>query len=175
MPAGKQRERKRLSHLDDAGRARMVDVGAKAVTAREAVAEGFVLMRPETLAAIAEERVPKGEVLGTARVAGIMAAKRCGELIPMCHPLPVESIEVGFDVPELEPDGDEPVRIHVKATARVTAKTGVEMEALTAVAVAALTIYDMCKAIDRGMEIGGVRLVSKRGGKSGDWSRAASA
>ena len=159
----------KLTHLDDAGRARMVDVGHKETTRREAVAEGFVAMRPETLRAIAEERVPTGEVLGTARVAGILAAKRCGELIPMCHPLPVESVEVGFDVPELEPDGTEPVRLFVKATARITAKTGVEMEALTAVAVAALTVYDMCKAIDRTMEIGGVRLVSKTGGKSGDW------
>ena len=150
----------------------MVDVSAKAITAREAVAEGYVLMRPDTLRAIAEERVPKGEVLGTARVAGILAAKRCGELIPMCHPLPVESVEVQFDVPELEPDGKEPVRLHVKATARIPAKTGVEMEALTAVAVAALTVYDMCKAIDRGMEIGGVRLLSKKGGKTGDWHAA---
>ena len=164
--------RPKLTHLDEKGSARMVDVGAKPVTAREAVAEGFVLLQPETLRAIAEERVPKGEVLGTARVAGIMAAKRCGELIPMCHPLPVESVEVGFDVPVLEPDGTDPVLLHVKATARITAKTGVEMEALTAVAVAALTIYDMCKAIDKAMEIGGVRLVSKKGGKSGDWSSA---
>src|SRR5215217_3002886 len=157
---------RKLTHLDESGRARMVDVGAKAATAREAVAEGFVAMSPDTLRAIAEERVPKGEVLGTARIAGIMAAKRCGELIPMCHPLPVESVEVQFDVPELEPEGNEPVRLHVKATARITAKTGVEMEALTAVAVAALTVYDMCKAIDKTMEIGGVRLVSKTGGKS---------
>ena len=156
----------KLTHLDDQGAARMVDVGEKPVTAREAVAEGFVAMRPGTLRAIAEEKVPKGEVLNTARVAGILAAKRCGELIPMCHPLPVESVEVGFDVPELEPDGNEPVRLHVKATARITAKTGVEMEALTAVTVAALTVYDMCKAIDKTMEIGGVRLVSKKGGKS---------
>jgi len=165
----------KLTHLDEAGRARMVDVGHKPVSAREAVAEGFVTMRPDTLRAIAEERVPKGEVLGTARVAGIMAAKRCGELIPMCHPLPVESVEVQFDVPELEPDADAPVRLHVKATARITAKTGVEMEALTAVAVAALTVYDMCKAIDKTMEIGGVRLLSKTGGKSGDWHAPAAA
>jgi cyclic pyranopterin phosphate synthase len=158
--------KQKLTHLDEAGRARMVDVGHKPVTAREAVAEGYVTMAADTLRAIAEERVPKGEVLGTARVAGIMAAKRCGELIPMCHPLPVESVEVSFDVPELEPDGAEPVRLHVKATARITAKTGVEMEALTAVAVAALTVYDMCKAIDKTMEISGVRLVSKEGGKS---------
>ena len=156
-----------LTHLDDAGRARMVDVGHKPVTAREAVAEGYVTIRPDTLRAIAEERVPKGEVLGTARVAGIMAAKRCGELIPLCHPLPVESVEVNFDVPELEPDGTEPVRLVVKAVARVNAKTGVEMEALTAVSVAALTVYDMCKAIDKTMSIGGIRLVSKTGGTGG--------
>ena len=156
----------RLTHLDDGGAARMVDVGHKPVTAREAVAEGFIVLRPDTLRAIAEERVPKGEVLGTARVAGIMAAKRCGELIPLCHPLPVESVEVNFDVPELEPDGAEPVRLHIKAAARITAKTGVEMEALTAVSVAALTVYDMCKAIDKTMSIEGIRLVSKTGGSS---------
>src|SRR5687768_11604018 len=156
--------RPRLTHLDEKGSARMVDVGAKPVTAREALAEGFVQMHPATLRAIAEEKVPKGEVLNTARVAGIMAAKRCGELIPLCHPLPVESVEVDFDVPELEPDGEEAVRLHVKAVARITAKTGVEMEALTAVSVAALTIYDMCKAIDKAMVIGGILLVSKTGG-----------
>jgi cyclic pyranopterin phosphate synthase len=159
--------RQNLTHLDDAGRARMVDVGRKPVTAREAVAEGYVILQPDTLRAIAEERIPKGEVLGTARVAGIMAAKRCGELIPLCHPLPVESVEVSFDVPQLEPDGRDPVRLHVKATARISAKTGVEMEALTAVAVAALTVYDMCKAIDKTMSIEGIRLVSKTGGTSG--------
>src|SRR5687768_4732905 len=159
----------KLTHLDDAGRAKMVDVGHKLVTAREAIAEGFVLLRPETLRAIADETVPKGEVLGTARVAGIMAAKRCGELIPLCHPLPVESVEVDFDLPELEPAGqDEPVRLYIKAVARITAKTGGAMEALTAVAVAALTVYDMCKAIDKTMVIGDVRLVSKTGGTSGD-------
>ena len=156
--------RPKLTHLDEKGAARMVDVGGKPVTAREAVAEGFVQMQPATLRAIAEEKVPKGEVLNTARVAGIMAAKRCGELIPLCHPLPVESVEVDFDVPELEPDGSEPVRLVVKAVARITAKTGVEMEALTAVAVAALTVYDMCKAIDKAMVIGNIRLVSKTGG-----------
>ena len=154
----------KLTHLDEKGSARMVDVGAKPVTAREALAEGFVQMNPATLLAIAEEKVPKGEVLNTARVAGIMAAKRCGDLIPLCHPLPVESVELDFDVPELEPDGQEPVRLYVKAVARITAKTGVEMEALTAVSVAALTVYDMCKAIDKAMVIGGIRLVSKTGG-----------
>src|SRR4051794_35192022 len=157
----------KLTHLDDAGRARMVDVGHKPVTAREAVAEGFVMLRPDTLRAIAEGSVPKGEVLGTARVAGIMAAKRCGELIPLCHPLPVESVEVDFDVPELEPDGNEPVRLFVKAVARINAKTGVEMEALTAVSVAALTVYDMCKAIDKTMTIGGIRVIRKTGGTKG--------
>jgi cyclic pyranopterin monophosphate synthase len=156
--------RPKLTHLDEKGSARMVDVGAKPITAREAMAEGFVQMHPATLRAIAEEKVPKGEVLGTARVAGIMAAKRCGDLIPLCHPLPVESVEVDFDVPVLEPDGQEPVRLLVKAVARITAKTGVEMEALTAVSVAALTIYDMCKAIDKAMVISGIRLVSKTGG-----------
>src|SRR5688500_6956398 len=161
---------KKLSHLDDAGRAKMVDVGGKPVTAREAHAEAFVLLQPETLRAIAAERVPKGEVLGTARIAGIMAAKRCGELIPLCHPLPVESVEVHFDVPELESEHDQPVRLHVKAVARINAKTGVEMEALTAVTVAALTVYDMCKAIDRTMVIEGVRLVSKTGGTKPDLS-----
>jgi cyclic pyranopterin monophosphate synthase len=154
----------KLTHLDEKGSARMVDVGAKPVSAREALAEGFIQMHPATLRAIAEENVPKGEVLNTARVAGIMAAKRCGELIPLCHPLPVESVEVNFDVPELEPDGQEPVRLHVKAIARITGKTGVEMEALTAVSVAALTVYDMCKAIDKAMVIDGIRLVSKSGG-----------
>ena len=155
----------KLSHLDDAGRARMVDVGAKPVTAREATAEGYVMLQPATLRAIADGTVPKGEVLGTARIAGIMAAKRCGELIPLCHPLPVESVEVHFDVPELEPAGTDPVRLHVRAAARINAKTGVEMEALTAVTVAALTVYDMCKAVDKTMVIGGIRLVSKTGGR----------
>jgi len=154
----------KLSHLDEAGRARMVDVGAKPITARQAIAEGFILLQAETLRAIAEGTVPKGEVLNTARIAGIMAAKRCGELIPLCHPLPVESVEVNFDVPELEPEHAEPVRLHIRSTARINAKTGVEMEALTAVTVAALTVYDMCKAIDKTMVIGDVKLVSKTGG-----------
>jgi cyclic pyranopterin monophosphate synthase len=154
----------KLTHLDASGKAKMVDVGAKSITAREAMAEGFITLAAETIRAIADERVPKGEVLGTARLAGIMAAKRCGELIPLCHPLSIESVEVDFDIPELEPDG-QPVRLHIKAIARITAKTGVEMEALTAVSVAALTIYDMCKAIDKTMVIGGVRLTKKTGGK----------
>ena len=159
-------KRNRLTHLDARGAARMVDVGDKPVTAREALAEGYVTLRPATLRAIADETVPKGEVLNTARVAGIMAAKQCGNIIPMCHPLPVESVSVDFDLPVLEPDDDEPVRLRVKAVARIRAKTGVEMEALTAVAVAALTVYDMCKAIDKTMVIGGIRLIKKTGGKS---------
>src|SRR5258707_11535675 len=124
-----------LSHLDEQGNARMVDVSHKPVTAREARAEGFVLMSPATLRAIADESVPKGEVLNTARIAGILAAKRCGELIPLCHPLPIESVEVHFDVPELEPDRAEPVRLDIKAIGRITAKTGGEIEALTGGAV----------------------------------------
>jgi cyclic pyranopterin phosphate synthase len=150
-----------LTHLDAQGQARMVDVGQKAVSARQAVAEGFILLQRATMQAIADEAVPKGEVFGTARIAGIMAAKKCGELIPLCHPLPIEAVEVAFDIPELEPDGDTPVRVRIKATAKITAKTGVEMEALTAVSVAALTVYDMCKAIDKKMVIEGVRLVEK--------------
>ena len=153
-----------LTHIDETGRAKMVDVGHKPITAREATAEGYVSLQPATLKAIADGTVPKGEVFGTARIAGIMAAKRCGELIPLCHPLPIESVAVDFDVPELEPADNAPVRLRIHATARITAKTGVEMEALTAVSVAALTIYDMCKAIDKTMIIEGVRLLSKTGG-----------
>ena len=158
---------KKLTHLDAQGRAQMVNVGHKPVTVREAIAEGSISLQPATLRAIADEKIPKGEVLNTARIAGIFAAKRCGELIPLCHPLPIESIEIDFDVPDLEPDDGQPVKLHIKAIARITAKTGVEMEALTAVAVAALTIYDMCKAIDKTMVIGDVRLVKKTGGSSG--------
>jgi len=146
----------------------------KAVTLREAVAEGYVVLLPATLRAIADQTVPKGEVFGTARIAGIMAAKRCGELIPLCHPLPVESVEVHFDVRELEPAEDGPVRLGIKAIARIAGKTGVEMEALTAVSVAALTIYDMCKAIDKTMTIEGIRLVSKTGGASSNRPRRSS-
>jgi cyclic pyranopterin phosphate synthase len=160
------KNRNQLSHLDSRGRAKMVDVGHKPITAREAHAEGFITLQRATIQAIADEKVPKGEVFGTARIAGIMAAKKCGELIPLCHPLGVESVEVTFDIPELEPDGAEPVRVHIRAIARISAKTGVEMEALTAVSVAALTIYDMCKAIDKTMTIDGIRLVKKTGGSS---------
>ena len=154
----------KLTHLDEEGRAQMVDVGHKPVSQREAVAEAFITLQPATLRAIADGKVPKGEVLNTARVAGILAAKRCGELIPLCHPLPVESVEVHFNVPELEPADGSALRLHIQSTARIHARTGVEMEALTAVTVAALTVYDMCKAVDRDMVISDVRLVSKSGG-----------
>ncbi len=150
-----------LSHLDKSGKAKMVDVGHKPVSRRTAVAEGFIRIQRSTLRAIARDEVAKGEVLSVARLAGIMAAKRTGELIPLCHPLPVESIEVDFDLPDISPDGDGSVKLCIKAIARISAKTGVEMEALTAVSVAALTIYDMCKAIDKSMTIGDIRLVSK--------------
>ena len=151
-----------LTHIDSHGRARMVDVGDKPVTLRTATATGVVRMRPTTFAAIAENRIAKGEVLAVARVAGIMAAKKCGELIPLCHPLALDSVEVEFDLPELSPPEDaEFVELVIRATARLSAKTGVEMEALTAVSVAGLTVYDMCKAIDKTMSIDGVRLVSK--------------
>jgi cyclic pyranopterin phosphate synthase len=155
----------KLTHLDETGKAKMVDVGGKPVTAREAVAEGFISVQPATLRAITAGKVPKGEVLNTARIAGIMAAKRCGELIPLCHPLPIESVGVDFELPMIgDGGGGAPVRIRIEAVARITGKTGVEMEALTAVSVAALTIYDMCKAIDKTMVIEGVRLVKKTGG-----------
>jgi len=156
----------RLTHLDGRGRARMVDVSAKAVTAREAIARGEVAMQPATLARIAAGRLPKGDVLAVARLAGIMAAKRTAELVPLCHPLPLEHVDVA-----LVPDRAR-ARVRIEARARTVARTGVEMEALTAVAVAALTLYDMCKAVDRGMTIGAIRLVEKRGGRSGLWVRA---
>jgi cyclic pyranopterin phosphate synthase len=142
----------------------MVNVGDKPITQRQAIAEGYITLQAQTLRAIADEKVPKGEVLGTARVAGIMAAKQTGNLIPLCHPLPVESVEVEFDLPDLHPDDGTAVKLRIKAIARITAKTGVEMEALTAVSIAALTIYDMCKAIDREMVIGDIRLLEKTGG-----------
>jgi cyclic pyranopterin phosphate synthase len=144
---------KKLTHVDSRGRAAMVDVTAKAVVAREAVAAGKIWLRPATLRLVEKNRIAKGDVLNTARIAGIQAAKRCGEMIPLCHPLPVTHVAVAF---ERQRDG-----IAITAAARIEAKTGVEMEALTAVSVAALTIYDMCKAVDRTMRIGDIRLVSK--------------
>jgi cyclic pyranopterin phosphate synthase len=154
-----------LSHLDEHGRARMVDVGAKAETARVATARGRVRMQPETLALVLAGGVAKGDVIAVARIAGIMAAKRTGDLIPLCHPLPITSVDV-----EITPD-EAASALEIEATARIVGKTGVEMEALTAVSVAALTIYDMCKAVDRGMIVDGVRLVHKAGGKSGEYRR----
>ncbi len=152
-----------LSHIDERGQARMVDVGAKPETRREAVARGWVVMKPETLVLIQSGGLPKGDVLATARLAGIMAAKRTWELIPLCHPLPLDSVAV-----ECRPDATTNA-VEITATVRVTARTGAEMEALTAVAVAALTVYDMCKAADRSMHIEAVRLLSKSGGRSGTW------
>jgi len=146
----------------------MVDVGHKPDTQREAVATGCVWMQPETLALIQEGGLPKGDVLAVAQVAGVMAAKRTHELIPMCHALLLTHISVVFEAREAA-GGDELAGIDVTATVRTTGKTGVEMEALTAVAVAGLTIYDMCKAVDRGMRLDGVRLVRKSGGRSGEW------
>ena len=153
----------KLTHLAKAGEARMVDVSGKAVTARIAVAEGRVVMGQETLDLVLAGNAKKGDVLGAARIAGIMAGKRTHELIPLCHPLPVSKIAV-----EIEPDRKLPGFI-VRATAQVTGQTGVEMEALTAVSVACLTIYDMVKAVERGMRIEGIRLTEKRGGKSGHY------
>jgi cyclic pyranopterin monophosphate synthase len=146
---------KRLTHIDGEGEARMVDVSEKAVSKREAVARGEIRISSETLALIEAQKVAKGNVFATARLAGIMAAKRTGDLIPLCHPLPISHCEVDFEIP---PSRD---RVLITATARITAQTGVEMEALTAVSVAALTIYDMCKAVDKTMTISNVRLLKK--------------
>jgi cyclic pyranopterin monophosphate synthase len=155
----------RLTHLDEHGAARMVDVGAKAVTEREAVASGRILMAAETLALIQSAGIPKGDVLAVARIAGILAAKRTAELVPLCHPLPLTAVEV-----TLEPHARPPA-VHCTASARTHGRTGVEMEALAAVQIALLTVYDMCKAVDRGMTITDVRLETKRGGQSGEWKR----
>lgn len=151
----------KLTHLDSEGAARMVDVGGKPATARRAVASGRITMSAEALAAIRAGNAPKGDVLSAARIAGIMAAKRTGELIPLCHPLGLEAVNIDF---AYEADA-----IRAVATASLTGRTGVEMEAMVAVSLALLTIYDMAKAIDKGMVIGAVRLIAKTGGKSGDW------
>ena len=156
-----------LTHFDAAGNAVMVDVTDKEVTARTATAEGRVLMAPETLERIAAHGFKKGDVLGVAQLAGIMGAKRTADLIPLCHPLPLSSVTV-----ELTPQPEQGCVV-VRATCKVTGRTGVEMEALTAVAVAALTVYDMCKAVDRGMRIEGVHLVHKDGGRSGEFRAGA--
>lgn len=154
-----------LTHLDARGHATMVDVGDKAITSRSAVAEGEVQMASATLAAIRDGNVPKGDVLAAARIAGIMAAKKTPELIPLCHTLLLSKVAVEFDVDEAES------RVVITATVRCQGQTGVEMEALTAVSVAALTIYDMAKALDKSMTIGSIRLLEKQGGKSGEWRR----
>lgn len=156
---------KDLSHLDDAGRARMVDVGAKSETARTARAEGSITMSAETLSAVERSTVSKGDVIAAARIAGIMAAKRTAELIPLCHPLALTDVGVEIELDRALPG------LRVTAWASTQGRTGVEMEALTAVTVALLTVYDMAKAMDRGMEISRVRVTEKRGGKSGDWKR----
>ena len=153
-----------LTHVDEQGRVAMVDTSAKADTARRAVASARVLMSPATIAAVRAHRTPKGDPLETARIAGIMAAKRTADLIPLCHPLPLTHVEVRA---EMRDDG-----VYLEAEAETRAQTGVEMEALTAVTVAALTIYDMCKAVEKGMTITDVRLEHKSGGKSGDYRRA---
>lgn len=168
---GAGEEKTGLSHLDERGRARMVDVGDKPVTRRRAVASATVSMRDETLSMIVDGRAAKGDVLATARIAGIMAAKRTGDLIPMCHPLALTHVSV-----DLEPRSDDEsegagAELFIRATCETAGQTGVEMEALTAASVAALTIYDMCKAVDRGMVIGEVKLLEKEGGASGRWTR----
>jgi len=155
----------KLTHLNESGEAHMVDVGAKDVTSREAVAEGLIRMQAETLRLIVEGGHKKGDVFAVARVAGIMAAKKTAELIPLCHAIPLTTVDI-----ELTAD-EKRSAVYCRSTARTQARTGVEMEALTAVEIALLTIYDMCKAVDRGMVITGIRLVSKTGGKSGSWVR----
>ncbi|MHB8773460.1 MAG: cyclic pyranopterin monophosphate synthase MoaC [Syntrophales bacterium] len=155
-----------LTHIDDLGRARMVDVGGKKETRREAIAEATVTMSPETLRLAVAGQMKKGDVFGTARLAGIMAAKKTPELIPLCHPLPIDTVELDFTVTE------ETSSVVIRATVGTTARTGVEMEAMTAASVAALTIYDMCKAAEKGIAIGGITLIRKSGGKSGLWQRS---
>ncbi|MCP1170442.1 cyclic pyranopterin monophosphate synthase MoaC [Limimaricola litoreus] len=152
-----------LTHFDEGGRAHMVDVTDKQVTDRRAVAQGVVRMQPETLALVREGRAGKGDVLGTARLAGIMASKKTADLIPLCHPLPLSKVTIDLECDEALPG------VRITATVRTTGRTGVEMEALTAVSVTALTIYDMLKAAEKGMEIDGIRLLLKEGGKSGLW------
>ena len=159
--SGNRDQSKKLTHLDESGRAKMVDVTDKAVTKRVAIAEGWISMQPDTLNLILQKDIPKGDVFATARIAGITAAKRTGGLIPLCHPLPITHADVDFQVEESKS------AIRIRASAIIEAKTGVEMEALTAVTVAALTIYDMCKAVDKTMVISDIRLLEKKGGKSG--------
>ena len=154
----------RLSHVDEQGRIRMVDTGGKEISSRRAVASARVLMKTETLQALREHRTPKGDPLETARLAGIMGAKKTAELIPLCHPLPITHVDVQAEVDDLG--------VSLKAEVSTNAQTGVEMEALTAVSIAALTIYDMCKALDKGITITDIVLESKSGGKSGDYQKS---
>jgi len=154
-----------LTHFNESGEARMVDVGSKAVTERVAVTEGYIKMLPETIKLIAEGGHKKGDVLAVARIAGIMASKKTAELIPLCHPLPISHVAIDFNIET------EQHRIRCQTTVKTTGQTGVEMEALTATQIALLTIYDMCKAVDRGMIIQSVQLLEKSGGKSGNWQR----
>jgi cyclic pyranopterin phosphate synthase len=165
LPARVPAARGRLSHVDAQGRARMVDVSDKSVAERIAVARGVVRMQPQTLRLIRSGKIAKGEVLAVARIAGIMAAKRTPELIPLCHPLPIQVAAIDFTVTGAG-------TLEIEARVKVTGTTGVEMEALAAVSVAALTVYDMCKAVDRSMVIGDIRLMEKRGGRSGEYRRA---
>lgn len=158
-------DEKKLSHLNEDGSAHMVDVGGKEATRREATAQAVVSMSAETLKLAADGQMKKGDVFGAARIAGIMAAKKTSELIPLCHPLPIDKVSVEFDI------DDTANTITISATAATTAKTGVEMEAMTAAATAALVIYDMCKAAEKGITIESVKLISKSGGKSGTWQR----
>lgn len=152
-----------FTHIDEQGNARMVDVGAKDVTERQALAQARVYMKPETLQLIVDKGHKKGDVLGVAQIAGIQAAKKCADLIPLCHPLMLSSVKV-----ELEPDSEQNCVV-IQARCKLAGRTGVEMEALTAASVAALTVYDMCKAVDKGMVISDVKLLEKSGGQSGDW------
>ncbi len=158
-----------LTHFNREGRARMVDVSGKPETHRTAVATGMVFMNPETLARIEEGKIAKGDVLAVAQVAGVMGAKKTPDLIPMCHPLLITSVDIGFIIHQKKED--QSAAIEVTATAKTSGQTGVEMEAMTAVSVTALTIYDMCKAIDKGISFGRVGLISKSGGKSGKYTR----
>ncbi len=155
----------KLTHFDDEGKARMVDVSEKPLTQRDAVAKGSVYMKPETIRLIKDRQISKGDVLGVARVAGIMAAKKTSELIPMCHSLNITSVNIDFDIDE------DKNKVDIKTTVRIVGQTGVEMEALTAASAAALTIYDMCKAVDKEMVISDIMLMEKRGGKSGEFKR----
>tara|TARA_Y100001951_G_scaffold5152_1_gene3325 strand:- start:27734 stop:28255 length:522 start_codon:yes stop_codon:yes gene_type:complete len=160
---GEAMSEKRFTHFDAQGQASMVDVTDKAVTQRIAEAAGSVVMQPETLAMVARGDHKKGDVLGVARLAGIQGAKKCSDLIPLCHPLMLSSVKLEFAIDE------QASAVHIRSRCKLAAQTGVEMEALMAVSVAALTIYDMCKAVDKGMRIDNIRLLSKSGGRSGDW------